>query len=332
MALDYSEPEVGENDPHSYTAQQLLDKSLNCVRSCAVHTISKLIWNHIELAEKFMPIISRLRSDGDEVVRFALGSCVLACYNVNAEFTVRLLKQLADKDIRIIAFPDIWEVISREYKKDPAYFRKTLLSACGAEDSELRELAAASLCAASVFYEDDLAMEEILTRNFDEGQQGRICIQAMHMMEHQKDYPRSMQILEHFLEITNGSLPAFSRLFYSNTVRIKRDKGLLMSLARYRCKNDLPFAFLDHLKDIPDNEICEYAEIVEVMTEALFNTDDELTSSYELKILASFTLRAYDMADGNEKVVNACLNIWDTLFKCNKRGISAISEMIDNAL
>lgn len=332
MALDYSEPEVGENDPHSYTAQQLLDKSLNCVRSCAVHTISKLIWNHIELAEKFMPIISRLRSDGDEVVRFALGSCVLACYNVNAEFTVRLLKQLADKDIRIIAFPDIWEVISREYKKDPAYFRKTLLSACGAEDSELRELAAASLCAASVFYEDDLAMEEILTRNFDEGQQGRICIQAMHMMEHQKDYPRSMQILEHFLEITNGSLPAFSRLFYSNTVRIKRDKGLLMSLARYRCKNDLPFAFLDHLKDIPDNEICEYAEIVEVMTEALFNTDDELTSSYELKILASFTLRAYDMADGNEIVVNACLNIWDTLFKCNKRGISAISEMIDNAL
>ena len=97
MALDYSEPEVGENDPHSYTAQQLLGKSLE-LRSQLRSTYNiKLIWNHIELAEKFMSIISRLSSDGDEVVRFALGWCVLACYNIDAEFSARLLSSLPIK-------------------------------------------------------------------------------------------------------------------------------------------------------------------------------------------------------------------------------------------
>lgn len=335
LALKHPEPAANEyvitssTDPENSSPNSLMNNSINCVRGCALHAIAALLWNHRDLSKRFRSTIEAASSDSNAAVRFAVVSCILPYYNIDPQFSAFILKNLLSADLRILAAPECWEILSREYRNEPDYYREHLSVACRSDIAGLAENAAGLMCAVALFFHDRDAFSQLTTSKYTDKQVAKICTQAVSSFNQEEYHEHSQEILSHFIETCSSELFALNRLFFDRCIVIERDRTFLISLMQSRQGVYLVNAFLNYLSE-SNEDITEYADVLKAVGESAVSAPSEWNSRLAISDLIQCVIHLFDRGKNNLKIRNICLNIWDNLFRSNLQDIKPLSDMIDN--
>lgn len=333
LAINSPDPNQNESsvfssdDTECVSPNSLLTNAINCVRGCALETISALLWEHSEYMHIFKPAIVRAVEDVNDSVRFAVMFCVFPCYEIDQIFSASICKKLIEKDIRTLAFPSVWEIIVRDYKNDSGFYDNKLIMACDSEIKELNEVAAGLLCATSIFLNNKLS-EDLLKKDYSKEQILRICRQAVSSFNISEHHQISKNILTHFLE-QDCEIHAFGQRFWEKCVNIDRDTDFLIKLMRSKQN---PYQLQTALEFInnQDANIDKYCLILKTIGENLEFAYNPWERESISEVLIKCIIKLLDKNKHNNDVINICLDIWDSLFKSSLRSIRSFTDIFDN--
>ena len=335
IALNHPHPGKDEyeatssSDPEYKSTHSLLQSSINCARGCALHAIAALLWEHYDWGNSLKSTILIASKDPNPAVRFAVMDCVLPYYNIDKTFSVEVLNSLTESDLRIVAAPGYWNILSLEYDSHSDYYRGILIVACLSEVDDLAEHAAGLLCAVGIFHNDQEALNFIMSHQFSAKQQGRICSQAVSSFNSDEYHEKSKMILIYLMDHSSDELQGFNRLFFDRCIEIKRDEKFLIYLMESQQSVHLFHSFLDYLYE-SDEDICSFARVLETIGNSLSQMPPEIGERLLITDLVKCVVRLFDKGKNDPFITEICLNIWDQLFMSNLHDIKPLSDMIDN--
>ncbi|MDL2206910.1 hypothetical protein LJC33_08390 [Eubacteriales bacterium OttesenSCG-928-N13] len=335
LALTHPDPPGNEQriwrteNPDNCSPHDLLNNSINNVRGCALHAIAALLWKHQELSNRFKNTILRASSDSNDSVRFAVMSCVLPYCNYDFEFSISLFHKLLSSDLRIIAAHRAWEMISRDYHNNPAYYRDVLIAASKSNIGELSERAAELMCAVVIYFEDKELDDQLLSGIYSDKQIDKICRQAARSYNDEEYHARSEKILLHFVDHTKQEIFSLNNLFFDRCISIQRDRDFLIHIMQSRQSVRVVHSFLDYLGKSDEN-IIEYTDVLEAIGSSLTTMSAEWKRPLVVGDLIKCVIRLFDRGKDDPDVRCICLNIWDNLFISNLYDMKSLSDMIDD--
>ena len=250
-------------------------------------------------------------------------------YNIDKTFSVEVLNSLTESDLRIVAAPGYWNILSLEYDSHSDYYRGILIVACLSEVDDLAEHAAGLLCAVGIFHNDQEALNFIMSHQFSAKQQGRICSQAVSSFNSDEYHEKSKMILIYLMDHSSDELQGFNRLFFDRCIEIKRDEKFLIYLMESQQSVHLFHSFLDYLYE-SDEDICSFARVLETIGNSLSQMPPEIGERLLITDLVKCVVRLFDKGKNDPFITEICLNIWDQLFMSNLHDIKPLSDMIDN--
>lgn len=335
IAINHPHPDKDEygvtssSDPEHNSVRSLLDNSINCVRGCALHAIAALLWEKRDLGDYFKETVSVACLDKNDAVRFAVMSCVMPYYNIDREFSFDTFKTLVSCDLRVVAAPGCWEIMSREYENHANFIRKKVIEACASEIEDLAEDASGLLCALAIFHDDQCAFDSIISGGFNSKQQAKICMQAVYSFNVDEYHERSLKILLHLIDNVSEELFGFNRLFFDRCISIHRDTDFLIHLMGSQYSVRLLHSFLDCLYE-SDEDICEYATVLAAIGDSLSQAPSQWNTRLAIDDFVKCVVRLFDRGQNNPQIKTLCLDLWDKLFMSNLQDIKPLSDMIDN--
>lgn len=335
IALNHPHPAKDEysvtnsSAPEHKSAHSLLENSINCARGGALHAIAALLWEHYNWGDRFKRTILSASKDPNHAVRFAVMDCILPYYNIEKSFSVEIFTLLTEFDLRIISAQGYWDILSREYDSRSSYYRGILIEACLSEVDDLAEHAAGLLCAVGIYHNDQEALDFIMSHQFSEKQQGRICFQAVSSFNLDEYHEKSKIVLIYLMDHSSDELQGFNRLFFDRCIVIQRDEEFLIHLMESRQSVHLFHSFLDYLYE-SDEDICSFARVLNAIGNSLSQMPSEGGERLIVNDLVKCVVRLFDKGKDNPFVRETCLNIWDKLFMSNLHDIKPLSDMIDN--
>ena len=247
---------------------------LNTPQGKAIRAITSLIFANPEHFTRFRETISALTTSSEPFVLLALTDCAVACYNADTDFSLAIFKELIAKDVRLYMAHNAWEIIGRDYEKEPAFYREGLLAAIKSEYADLGKHAASMLCAVAIYYEDSEVQKDLFELHFTEKQANSICKQAVNSFANDQYREISKQIILRMVQEHALDFYALSPDFFKENIRIERDKDFLLQLVNSNSKTRILVALLKFLCDTEEN-ILDFAEIIyAVIKQAATLSDD----------------------------------------------------------
>jgi hypothetical protein len=335
LALRHPEPATNEyavtssSDPDNLSPKSLLNNSINCVRGCVLHTIAALLWSHRELGERFKLTILCASSDLNDAVRFAVLFCIVPYYNFDSDFSVKVFRILLSADLRVIAAPGSWQILSRDYHNDSEFYEHILITACKSDIEELSCCAVGLVSAIAIFFGDVKMFCHLITEEYTPKQEEKICLQAASSFNQDVNHELSEKILLHFIDTSISELRGISKLFFNRSIIIQRDKDFLIHLMYSNQSVHQIHAFLEYLNELGE-DIIEFADVLEAVGKGIVLAPKEKSNRLVVNDLIQCVIRLFDRGKDNLRIRNICLDIWDNLFKSSLQDIKPLSDMIDN--
>ena len=259
--------------------------------------------------------------DANVSVLFAAAYCAVLWYNIDKEFAEQLFSQLAERDLRILAAPFVWQIPWLCYSKKPDYYRDMLMKAAKSAVTDL------STCALEVMValanEDNWMMDKLLSMPLDEVQADAVCRQAAEGFESEPFYASSKMILNHMIDNHPSSIPQMSVLLYRKTVQLHKDQDLLQKLllCKDRHASRQALVFLCEA----DGDVLNYVQAI-----SEFIKESAMTEYYyELKDLAAFVARLFHQGKDDLPTRRTCLDLWDDIFWYKPMAIKPLSDLMD---
>ena len=310
------------------TPHGLLNNAVNCVRGTAFETISKLLWEHPEYGDIFKTIIESACEDKNDAVVFSIMFCVLPYFQIDNDFCIRVFKKLVSKDIRILGYPNAWEIISRDYSANGAFYAQKLFEACFSDIEELEETSAGLICAAGIFYDNNL-IDKLFHTELNDKQIDSVCNQAISSFNDVEFHDRSKEVLLNYINIENYEVHSFGRLFFDNGIDIDRDKDFLIHLMSSKQKPYQLQSFLEFILQ-QDKDITNYANVMKSICENIVLRGDDLDREWIIEKLIKCIIKLFDNNRSDKEVQSLCLDMWDNLYQHCLKSIKPFAEIFDN--
>jgi len=317
-----------ESSSKPLTPHSLLNNAINCVRGCAIDTISKLLWDHSEYGEIFKPIVEKACEDKNYAVLFSVMFCVFPYYKIDQNFSVQLFKKLILKDIRVLGFRGAWEIICRDYNSNSSFYSQYLFEACDSNIEELEESAAGLLCAAGIFY-DNKIIDELLKKELNDKQINSVCNQAVSSFNQEEFHEKSKEVLLNYIEIDNYEIHSFGRLFFDRCIDIHRDEEFLIKLMNSKQRPHQIHTFLDYVSNLDDN-ITNYINIIKSICENISLDGNKWEHTMITDDLIKCIIKIFDCNQSSPEVQSLCLDMWDNLYQSCLKSIKPFVEIFDN--
>lgn len=329
IALMPQEPmRVVHNNGES-SAHDLLTETINTPRGCALNAMAEVLWKHNELSETFKDTIKTVSTDTDASVRFATVACALSYCNIDASFSTEIFRKLLEQDLRIIAAPDAWEILYRDYRENSSFYAERLIQACNSEIKDLSKTATGFVCALAIFFSDEILLDFIMTNRHNNDMADWISIQAAATFGREEYREISSKILLHMSTEYDLALSAFSSDFFEKNIVIQRDADFLHRVLESRSGTKVIYSFLKYLGE-SDQDITCFAETIRVIGKKIPQNPKGYTERIIVEDLIKCVIQLFDKGKNNSKICAICLDIWDELFRNNLHDIKPLADMIDN--
>lgn len=317
------------SDESEKTAHSLYNDVLNTPQGKAIRSITSLIFANPEHFARFRETISTLATSSEPFVLLALTDCAAACYNADMDFSLAIFKELIAKDVRLYMAHNAWEIIGRDYEKEPAFYREGLLAAIRSEYADLGKHAASMLCAVAIYYEDSEAQKDLLELHFTDKQANSICKQAVSSFANDQYREISKKLILRMVQEHALDFYALSPDFFKENIRIERDKDFLLQLVNSNSKTRILVALLKFLCDTEES-ILDFAEIIYAVIKQAATLSDDGPMRIGMDEMVRCVAHLYDVGKDKPDILTICLDTWDELFKNNLRDIQSLSTMLDN--
>lgn len=315
------------SDPEGKSPNSLRQVAINCPRGCGARAIAALLWEHEDLGDRFRPAICMLSNDLSSSVRFAVVSCALAFYNIDASFSLEIFKKLVELDLRIIAAPGAWQLIVRGYFEQPDYYRSKLLLACATDNEDLAEDAIVYVTALTTYYSDEIATKYLLSTPMSERLVNKTVNQLTSSFSLEEAHDRSVKLLTYFIDTTEQKLPGLSHLFREEGIDMQRDSAFLCHLMESSQGPHLLHVFLEYLGK-QEGDLRPYAEVIAATTRGLENNSNS-TTLYFANELIRCIVRLFDQCSDDAHIRKLCLDCWDSLFRSDIFSARQLTSLIE---
>ena len=291
----------------------LTTNAINSVRGFAIYTISQLLWEHKDLADRFKPVIEHATQDPYEAVRFISLTGAYPYYDLDRDFCIGILKKLIQNEPCILGHHDIWQILCRDYRNNSEFYVEHLKKACCSGIDELAETAARYLCAIAIYYDFDIA-EQLYQLPLNTKQIERVCLQAASSFDDEQFHSNSKAILLHYLDSETSNMLEYNNLFLKKKIDIVRDEDLLKKLLHSKPNDHLLQIFLEYI-NAQGQDISKYVDTLQTFCEELASNDNSLGRYTTLSVLIKCIIKLMDRTRRDPEIQTKCLDMWDNIYR-----------------
>lgn len=328
--LKYNDYSITEKNNHeNCTPQSLLTESLDSVSGCILRAFAQLLWEHREIGQRIKQVITNLNRNSNDIVRVGILLCIVPFYNIDQDFAITTFKSLLLNDLRLLAIPGAFQLLSHDYCNNQSFYRSILIKACNSEIEELSICSAGFVCAMVIFFYDEALLNFIFTYDFSPKQENRICSQAASSFNQEEYHELSEKILTYLIDTSSSNLQSLSHLFKDSHIVIERDKEFLINLMQSKQSVNQLRSFLRFLNE-SDEDIIKFADVFKAVGKGITCFPTDWSSRLIINDLIQCVIRLFDKGKDDLRVRGICLDIWDDLFRSNLYDIKPLSDMIDD--
>lgn len=307
-------------DNAELNCEELISRSLNCVRGNAVRAIGHLLWENKELYEEFKKIIDVLSSDKDSAIRMATLYALWPVYNIDREWAETRILSLYESDVRMAGFQDSRGMFHRLYFKYREHILPLIKNCFETEDKRLIQLGGHSVCEFFMRYNE---FEEIVSNieQLSEEQIKAILHMAVIYLEYDEYREKSKKIILKCKNSDSDVEYSFGRIFYDKYVDLERDSDFLIDIMKSNVSKRLVYSFTHFLEENACS-IKEYTEVIITLCENVLSMPQEaITKQWGIEndisklIIALYDETSNSDSDAEKKIAEKCLELWDVMFE-----------------
>lgn len=329
VLLPVTKPSTSYWNDAEKSAHSLYNAVYNIPQGRAIRAITSLIFAKPERYLIFKGTISKLAKTSEPFVLLALTDCAAACYNADVDFSLALFKELISKDIRMLIANHAWQIIGRDYKNAPDFYRERMIEALDTEYADLGKHVASMLCAVAIFYNDVDTQKYILESSFTDKQANSICKQAVNCFDREEYREISKKVILRMVQEHDLEFFALSTDFFKENIIIERDKEFLLQLIGANTKTKMLVTILKFLCETDEN-IIDFAEVIYTVIKQAAALADEGPVRVGVDEMVRCVAHLYDVGKDDPRIKRICLDTWDELFKNNLRDIKSLATILDN--
>ena len=249
----------------------------------------------------------------------------LVYYSIDSDFSVGIFKKIISEDLRVLGIPATWNILSRDYFRDPNFYRERIISACKSNFEDLAKEAAKQSCAIAIYFKDTQMKNFVMEYQYTMEQVNRVCRQAISSFNKEEFHDLSEKIILHFIDKFIDEINDLRWIFPE--IELPRDKSFLICLMNSNQGGYLINDFLEYL-DEKVIDIEQFADILKTVGDKISLLETKQIKSLNMNNFIHCTIRLFDKGQDDSKIKNMCLDIWDSLYKVNHQDVRFIFNMI----
>lgn len=322
IAINYTGTESEEKaDLHKkLECDELVSKSLNCVRGEALRAIGHLLWENKELFVEFKQVIDSFTYDRDAAVQMASFYALWPVYNIDREWSEKKILELYESDIRMAGFQDSKSMFFRLYPKYKERVLSVIMKCFQSQDKRLIQVGGYSICEFFIRYNE---FEEVIS-NIDvmsEEQVNSILSMATLYFKYDEYRDIGKAII---LKYKNSNFDvefSLGRIFDDRLVDLKRDSDFLIEIMKANVSRRMVYSFVSFLEKNAYSFTAYAKVIITLCKNVLSMNSEELTKKWGIEnyisklIFALYDENVNSEKEPNKDIAEKCLELWDVMFE-----------------
>lgn len=339
ITLNHQDPEIGKvnittsEDKEMGSLEMLKANAISCTRGDAVRVIGILIDSEESLFTEFQSTLEKAAIDKNPAVRFATLFALWYTYDINREWTTKLLLELLKQDYRMVGFYNMNQLLFDLYPEHKKEIMKAIEEGYQSEDKVLSRLAASYKCEMLIVkkeFEESLNETNQMTKSQAEGflEMAMLYFKKSDFNEIAKRIILSFKNSEHDL----GWI--FSRLFNDNIIDFARDKDFLSEVIDSNLNRRAMGSFVKYLEH-QARSIIEYKDFIISMSRGIIEKakDGNYNNMWGLDEISKLVIGIYDESCSSQspeekEIAEECLDLWDLMFENQFGSIRSLSHAI----
>ncbi|KSU01886.1 hypothetical protein EFN80_03735 [Lactococcus lactis] len=340
IALNHKNPEIGKvdvttsDDREMESLEMLRTNAINCTRGEAVRAIGKLIYKEKSLFSEFQSTLQKVSTDKNPAVRFATLFALWHTYDIDKEWTQKILLDLLNQDYRMVGFYNMNQLLFDLYPEYREDIIKVIERGYQSQDKILSRLSASYKCEMLIVkqeFEESLLATKLMTESQAEGflEMATLYFNKTNFNEIAKKIILSFKNSNHNLEWI------FSRLFHDDNIDFARDKDFLNEMINSKLSRKSIYSFVNYLEnearsiiDYSDFILSLSREVIEKAKESddtnIWGLDDEVSKL----VIGLYDETCSSQLPKNKSITEECLELWDLMFENQFGSIRSLSHAI----
>lgn len=340
IALNHKDPEIGKvnvttsDDREMESLEMLRTNAINCTRGEAVRAIGKLIYNEKSLFSEFQSTLQKVSTDKNPAVRFATLFALWYTYDIDKEWTQKILLDLLKQDYRMVGFYNMNQLLFDLYPEYGEDIIKVIEKGFQSQDKVLSKLSASYKCEMLIVkqeFEESLLATKLMTESQAEGflEMATLYFNKANFNEIAKKIILSFKNSNHDLEWI------FSRLFHDDNIDFARDKAFLNEMINSKLSRKSIYSFVNYLEN-EARSIIDYSDFILSLSRGVIEKAKESDDTNIWRLddeVSKLVIGLYDetcssQLPKNKSIAEECLELWDLMFENQFGSIRSLSHAI----
>lgn len=321
IAINYEgEEEKKIKDSKELSCEELISRSLNCMKGNAIRAMGHLLWNNMGLFAEFKDVVDKLILDDDEAIRMACFNILWPIYNIDREWAETRILSIYESDVRMVGFRDSKDMFFRLYSKYKERTLAIIKKSFETNDKLLAEMGGYAICEFYIRYNEFETVIHSMEK-LSEEQINAILHMAVIYLKYDEYREISKDIILRYRNLDIDVEFSLGRMFFDNLVDVERDSEFLKTIMKSKVSRRMVYSFVHYLEKNAYSLI-DYAEVIIALCEGVLSMQKKelerqwgIESDISKLIIALYDETANSNKEAEQKISENCLELWDMMFE-----------------
>ena len=329
IALHHTIPEsdnhviISTDDKKAETVEMIESRALNCSRGNAIRAIAKLIWKNSDYYPRFKSCISKLTTDDNPIINYAVLWTLWSAYNIEKTWAVEKIMHLFEKNYKMIGFYDSRWMFCHCYADYKTIIVAVVNKAAKTEDKRLLKVSGYSISELYMIYDEYDNWLDIYIHA--EKHLRRAMLEMMIIYFGVNKYKSKakailVKVIDIESDIDNNFL--WGRLFRNEILDVKEDCDLIKKILYSKLNKRVLMDFSEFIKK--QGNLKEYSDLIiesglAILEKNQINTIQIWGFEAEISklIISLYDITSVSNLEKDKAIACKCLNIWDKMYEYN---------------
>ena len=336
IAINYEEREEEKTkDNKELNCEELISKSLNCMKGHAIRAMGHLLWDNMGLFAEFKDVVDKLILDDNEAIRMACFDMLRPIYNIDREWAETRILSVYESDIRMAGFHDSKDMFFRLYSKYKERILAIIQKCFETDDKRLVQIGGYTICEFYIRYNEFGTVIHNMEQ-LSEEQINVILNMAVVYLKYDEYREISKNIILRYRNLDIDVEFPLGSMFYDNLVDVERDLEFLKAIMKSKVSRRMVYTFVHYLEENAYTVI-DYAEVIIALCESILSeSKEELERQWGTErgisklIIALYDETANSDKEIEQKIAEKCLELWDVMFEKQIGQVRDLSRRLMN--
>ncbi|MBM6931032.1 hypothetical protein H5999_08190 [[Clostridium] spiroforme] len=314
---------TSKKDKKVETVEMIEGRALNCSRGNAIRAIAKLLWEDSGYYPRFKNCISKLTTDADPIINYAVLWALWPVYNIEKTWAVEKIMYLFEKNYKMIGFYDSRWMFCHCYADYKAIIVVVINKAAKTEDKRLLKVSGHSISELYMIYDEYNNWLDIYIHAEKYLRQAMLEMIITYFGVN-KYKSKAKAILIKVIDIENDIDNNFlwGRLFRNEILDAKEDRDLIKKILYSKLNKRVLMDFSEFIKK--QGNLKEYSDLIiesglvilkkdQINSNQIWGLETEISKL----IISLYDITSVSNLEKDKAIAFKCLNIWDKMYEYN---------------